>query len=101
MTIHMAGSMMSVLLVTVGDSDDEHIFLGAHAAHLCEHLVDDPVSCVSNVSSMRLGYRVQLVHKKKQDTGSCSPGLVKHIPHVSLTLSRPPSQSCLFAISSF
>ena len=55
---------------------------------VCEHLVDDPVS---NVSSTRLGY-MESSSSKKQDTGSCSPGLVKHIPHVSLTLSKPHGQ---------
>ena len=29
----------------VGGSDDEDVLLGAHAVHLSQHLVDDPVSC--------------------------------------------------------
>ena len=52
---------------SVGGSDDEHILLTAHAVHLCENLVDDPVTGASSISggpATRLGNTVQLVEEE-------------------------------------
>ncbi len=48
------------------------------------------LTSVSNVPSPGLGNRVKLI--KEEDAGSSCPGLVKHIPHISLTLPKPHSQ---------
>ena len=45
---------------------------------------------ISYIAAPRLGNGVQLV--KEEDTRSSSPGLVKHIPHVSFTLTKPHGQ---------
>jgi len=60
----------------VGSSDDEDILLAAHAIHLSQQLVDDPVcgtTAVADTATTRLSNRVQLV--KEQHTWSRSTSL--------------------------
>merc|ERR1719352_223940 len=103
----MAESMMSGLLVKtarphdgrvddvgpVGRSNDEDILLASHTVHLSQNLVDHPVRCTTSIASTATpGLCNGVKFLKEEDARGSAPGLVKHIPHICLGLSKPHGQ---------